>query len=214
MNNLLVTIDKKLYDTITFDSGITLHIDPNWHPEEFAMLTATVKSVPRGVIDRQDYEGITVDVKPGDTILMRYDVVFSYKNQPDRDSPIYKNLVINYNEETRDHEELWICDIQKVLAVIRGGKYIMQNGYVMVEPIQKDITLYKGRLWTPDHSPEKKHEDRVKVLHIGMPLTTEKDLGVRQGDTVFMPPGIAMKYQIDQNSFWIIRQRHILAKAI
>lgn len=211
-NNLLVTLQKKLYDTVTFDSGITLHIDPSWHPEEFSMLTATVVSVPRGVIDRFDYEGMTCDVQPGDEILMRYDVVFAYKNQPDRDTPIYKNMILYFNEETRKYEEYWLCDLQKVFAIIRDGKYIMQNGYVMCEPVEKIHSNLTTRLWTPDQAKGIVYNDRVKITAIWEPLRGNYLLDIYPGDIVHVNTGFAQKYKIDTKTFWIIKQSHILGK--
>src|SRR5688572_3999320 len=119
VNNLIVTIEKKLYDSVTFQSGQTIYFDPSWHPEEYAMLRAKVVSVPRGIITRQDYKGVTIDMQPGDEVYMRYDVVFAYKDQPERDTPIYKNLLFHYNEKSGKHEEYWMCDILQTFAIIR-----------------------------------------------------------------------------------------------
>src|SRR6266581_2092011 len=141
-NTVIIKLEKKFYDSVTFQSGQTIHFDPSWNPEEYTMLRAEVVSIPKSVTQRQDYDGFEIVVKPGDEVLVRYDVVFSYKDQPDRDSPIYKNLIFKYNELTGRHEELWLCDIQKIFGVINGNQVNMINGYVMLEPITENLADY------------------------------------------------------------------------
>lgn len=206
-NNLIVRLKQKYYDSVTFDSGVMLHIDPMWHPEEWAMLTAEVLATPEYIINRHDYRNMKCNVQPGDQILVRYDLVFAYNHQPDRDTPIYKNLVLHFDEQSQKHEEYWMCDIQKVFAIIRDGEYIMQNEYVMVEPLLRMTSV--GKIWTPDQMRAFQPEDRVKVLSID---NSSGKGTICPGDEICIIPSIAQQYRIDQKSFWIIRQRHILAK--
>src|ERR1051326_5579346 len=95
INVVYVQIDKKFYDTVRTPSGTVLYKDTTFHPEENSMLEATACSVPRALQDRFDYYGMSTSrIVPGDRLLIRYDVVFHYRHQPERDTPIYKNVVL------------------------------------------------------------------------------------------------------------------------
>lgn len=205
MNNVIVRLKKKHYDTISFDSGITLHVDPTWHPEEFSMLEAEVVSVPRGIINRFDYEGFAVAVKPGDKVLIRYDVVFSYIDQPDRDTPIYKNMFLWHNGDRI--EELWLCDIQKVFGVLGDNNEMqMVNGYVWIDPVLEDVGDFSSLILRPDHYKKIESKIRCNVHSI--------ELGeVNAGDQVYIKAGVTQVYNIDQRKICIIRRHHILAMA-
>lgn len=207
-NSLIVKLKQKYYDTLSFESGVKLHVDPSWHPEEWAMLEAEIHTVPDYIIKRFDYEHIRFSLKPGDIVLIRYDVVFAYNHQPDRDSPIHKNVLFHFNEQTQEYEEYWRCDMQKVFAKVDGDEYVMQNEYIMVEPYSPfDLGGLGGRLWTPAFVEAKQYEDRATVLSINEP-----DLPITKGDKVIFRPRVAQKYRIDQKVFWIISRRHLHGK--
>lgn len=200
VNTLLVKIEKKLYDSVSFDSGVTLHIDPSWHPEEFAMLTAMVISVPRGIIRRHDYAGLTCPVKPGDEILMRYDVVFSYLNQPDRQTPVYKNLMILNNGHSL--EEYWRCDIQQVFAVRENETWRMINNYVYLESLAESGP--ETFLVVPEYLKKRNTKSRAIVRYIS------ETSDVKSGDVVHLNPRTAQQYRIGQKEFLITKYGYIL----
>lgn len=206
INKLIVTLEKKLYDSRTFESGQTIYFDPSWHPEEYAMLKAKVVSVPPGVINRNDYKGYTISMEPGDEILIRYDVVFAYKDQPDRDTPVYKNLIFEYNEQFEKFEELWLCDILQVFAIIKDGKYHMINGFVMLEPIVDKRADFTSRIIRPDSFNNVLIKDRAIVQ-----AANSKDLPISVGDTVYINPNMVMQYQLNMDKFYIIKEHYILA---
>lgn len=199
LNRLVVTIEKKLYDTVSFESGVTLHIDPTWHPEEFAMLKAKVVSVPLGISTRYDYQGYGCDIQPGDEILVRYDLVFHYHSQPNRDSPVYKNMFLHYNDETEKFDEYWMCDIQKVFGIIKFGMLRMVNGYIYMHQI---LNNPKSLLILPEA-----YQSKV-FLNKGRVMSAEN---IKAGQTVLFNPKIVQKYSFDTESFWIIKESHILA---
>lgn len=207
VNKLLVSIEKKLYDSRTFESGKTIYFDPTWSPEEYAMLKATVVSVPPSIIKRKDYEGYEVLVRPGDEILIRYDVVFAYKDQPDRDSPIYKNLIFNYNQLFEKFEELWLCDILQVFAIIKDGRYFMINGFVMLDIITEKQEDFSALIARPDsyNNQELKHMAIVKA---------SANPNMATGDTVFINPQTVMCYQLNLTKFYIIKEQYILGRLL
>src|SRR6266700_1828689 len=212
-NALIVTIEKKYYDSVTFSSGITLEIDPTWHPEEHAMLKAKVINVPLGITNRYDYRGMICSIQPGDEILMRYDVVFSYHKQLDNKTSEFKNMLVWFNEDTGQHEEFWRCDIQQVFAVIKEGEYIMQNGYVMLEPFAV-AELRPTFLHMPEMIKDDAPKFKATVKYINQPLTTETTIDINTGDVVAFNPLVVQKYEIDTKLLWIIKQSHILAKVV
>lgn len=205
LNNLYVTIEKKFYDTVTFASGIVLYKDTTFHPEEAAMLIAKVISVPKAIQKRYDYNGMQCVIKPGDTILMRYDVVFCYVDQPERDTPIYKNVLL-YNGV-----EYWKVDIQKVFAIQRGTEWEMINGYVLCEPYNEAVSFGKFLL-VPEMYQTAQRNNTMKVRHIDQPLTNAAALPISPGDLIHVVADVAQLYEIEGNPFYIIKQSHILAK--
>lgn len=208
INKLVVKLDKKLYDSRTFASGQTIHFDPSWHPEEHAMLKANVVSVPPGVINRPDYKGYSICVEPGDEILIRYDVVFSYVDQPDRDSPIYKNLIFQYDEERQLYQELWLCDILQVFAIIKAKEYHMINGFVMLDPILEKRADFTSRIIRPDSY----NNNVLKNQAIVKAVANRPDISV--GNTVYINPSTVMQYQLNLDKFYIIKEQYILGKQL
>lgn len=208
VNKLIVTLEKKLYDSRTFESGQTIFFDPNWHPEEYAMLIAKVVSVPPGVIQRQDYKGYTISVEPGDEILIRYDVVFAYIDQPDRDSPIYKNLIYHYDELKERFEEYWLCDILQVFAIIKEGKYEMINGFVMLKIITEKKPDFSNTIIRPDSYNLTNTKEMAIVVAGGV------NLNLKPGDTVLINPSMVMQYQLNLYQFYIIKEQYILGLLI
>jgi hypothetical protein len=205
INKLIVTLEKKLYDSRTFDSGQTIFFDPSWQPEEYAMLKARVVSVAPDVINRFDYRGYKMCVEPGDEILIRYDVVFAYKDQPDRDTPVYKNLLFVFNEEMQKYEEVWLCDILQVFAIIKDGQYYMINGFVMLNQIIDKKADFTSRIIRPDNYNNIIMKDRAVIRAVN-----SKDLPVNVGDTVYINPHMVMEYQINLEKFYIIKEQYIL----
>lgn len=206
-NKLIVRLSKKLYDSRTFESGHTIFFDPSWKPEEYAMLEATVESVPPSIINRNDYHGYELCVKPGDTILIRYDVVFAYHDQPERDSPIYKNLIFEYNEDSQKYEEYWVCDILQVFAVKLDDQWQAINGFVMMDIIieqQSDFTY----ILLPDSLKSNELKNKATIVSGGAKL------GLDSGDVVHINPNMVMRYQFNLKPFYIIKEQYILAKQL
>lgn len=207
INVVFVQIKKKVYDTRTFASGITLYKDTTFHPEEASMCEATIVSLPRAIQDRYDYRGMTRDgggkLHIGDTILIRYDVVFHYHHQPDRDNPIYKNILLY------EGQEYWRVDIQQIFGVLRKGSVEMVNGYIMCDPVKIDINMVI--LHTAEHFSWKLSNELFRIRYVGEALAGEPLLDLKAGDRVHTRPGIAQNYQTDWGDFSIIKQSHVLA---
>lgn len=205
LNTAYVQIEKKFYDTVEFESGVKLYRDTSFHPEEHAMLQGTVVSIPKAIMKRYDYNGMRMEVQPGDQILMRYDVVFSYLNQPDRSTPIYKNVLLYQGEE------YWKVDVQKIFGIVRGDKISMINGYVCCDILEEEQEDY-GLLIRPDNYRSTQYRDRMRIKYMGKPLAGEPTLCCRPGDIIYCVPGVSQSYEINLQKFYIIKQRHIIGQ--
>jgi co-chaperonin GroES (HSP10) len=212
VKNLLVTLENKHNDSVTFASGQVLYFDPTWHPEEYAMMEATIVSVPdkvgrwrpsqQGWIEDDSLRGVEIDdMRPGDKALIRYDVVHNYIDQPDRDSPRYKNLFLH------EGQEYWKCSITQVFAYIRDEVIHMVNGWVICD-ILEETKESSSLLILPDNYKTVTHKDKMRVRHIG-----KTTLPIATGDIVFVDPQYVQTYKINLDEFYIIRQSRIIAKA-
>lgn len=205
LNTVFATLEKKFYDSVTYGSGVVLFKDTGFHPEESAMLEATVVSAPKAIMKRADYEGMEISLEPGDKILVRYDVVFAYSKQPERDTPVYKNVVLY------EGKEYWKVDVQKIFAVILEEGMRMLNGYVCCDLLPEDMGNY-GILIRPDHYRIMERKDKMRIKYIGHPLIGQPTLSLTPGDVIYCLPGVAQAYEINLQKFYIIKQTHILAK--
>jgi hypothetical protein len=205
---LIVTIEKKFQDTVVFKSGTTLYIDPSWDPSMYAMMEAEVVSAPSrtgydpGDFRTWDYKGLSIDMEPGDKILMDYRTIFSYTDQPDRDTPIYKNLFFV------EGIEYWKCALGHVLAYIREGEIHMVNGWVMGDILQEELPQ-TSIIIIPDNVKTKPYKDRMRIRHIGSPLPHEPKLKAKVGDLVYIDPKYVQEYRVNEDSFYIVRQSRI-----
>ena len=203
LNNVLVTIDRKYIGHISDVLRMSqLTPDSQLNPADLVNIIGTVVSVPRGTSARQDYKGFSLnDLKVGDMILFRYDVIFSFVKQPESEEPIYKN------EFWYQGKSYWRVDIQKVFAVIKKDAVKMVNGYVMLENIPEQSKIILAA------SQKKLMEaGSATVTHIGRNLTHLKKVNVKPLDTVFYNPLIVQKYQIKDKKFGIIKQKDLYGK--
>jgi hypothetical protein len=208
INSLYVTIEKKFQETITFDSGVTLYKDTSFHPEESVMLKAKVVSVPRAIQQRYDYRGFDTDIPyVGATILMRYDVIFRYKEQPDRSTPIYKNLVFYGGQE------YWRVDIQQALGIFIGGKLYGLNHYIICEPVGAETNnlIIPAKRITMDHFTDHAALKDKPTIGRYRAITDQPNYGIEAGEEFEVTPGIAQNYEIDTFKFSVINCQRILA---
>lgn len=206
----LVTLDKKLYNSVTFESGQKLYFDPSWHPEEYSMMEATVVGVPDtigrwraskyGWILDETYKDLQISgIQPGDKVLIRYDVVFNYIDQPEHDTPIYKNLFLY------EGKEYWKCSVSQVFAYIRNGETRMINNWVMCDRIKEEKSI-SDVFVTPDNYKDEYRKDKMCIRHISPAAL----LG--PGDIIYADPQYVQSYKINLDEFYILRQSRILAK--
>lgn len=200
-NKYLVKAESNFEHEMVFKSGVKLYRYVGFDPSSFATMIATVSAIPRGFkLDLPGYEGITpLDVQIGEELLIRYDAFSTTKDQPDRDSVRYKNELF-YRGESQ-----WFVDIMQVLGVKRDGEWVMLNGHAWLDVVKKtDLNPYSP--WFNQQVPWK---GKGVVKYIGEPLSNEPELGLKPGDTVFFDSRVPMVYELDNEKFYVIKQRYI-----
>lgn len=196
LNNLIVKVEQKFQDKVG-----DIFTDVTFHPEEHVTLIGKVISLPRSIMKRRDYNGYTTEgISVGDYILMRYDVVFNYLNQPEHDTPIYRHMLFFRGVE------YFKCDIIKVFGVIRKDGVDMINGYVMLEP---DIEPPQ-RIVIPKHMRHAQATETATITNIGRPLEHLKSINAKVGDKVCFNPKMAQRYRLDRTNFIILKQSQVL----
>lgn len=199
-NNIIVKLEKKFEEMIRCDNGVLLYKDVTFHPEEHVVLEAQVVSVPRSIIRRADYEAYTELPAIGDTVLIRYDVVFDYLDQPDNANPIYRNCI------DLDGEEYWKVDVMQLFAVKQPKSYRMLNGHVMCDTIVESLDSI-STLILPDYVKRRTRKDKLRIRHVGSGP-------YRKDHILYCRAGAVQEYRTYDDSFCIIQQRHIQGIAL
>ncbi len=173
-------------------------------PVDVVNIIGEIVGLPKSIGSSREYEGYSLqDIKVGDKAIFSHSVIFSFSENGTNDEPVHKNMFFYKGEE------YFICDIQKLFAVIRDGEIIMVNGFVMIYdfPESKIILSTKEKKKTITESSE--------VMHIGRPKTNQPNFTtIFSGDAVYFNPQKTIKYQIGGKPFRIISQSHILGKQV
>lgn len=122
-NRIFVQIKKKFQDEIVTDSGITFYKDTSFNPEENSTVSGIVVGIP-SVVDKVNVSpDFKHNVLIGDKLYFNFNVVL------DSD-----NLIIH------EGEEYWTVDYWNAIALVRDGQIIPVGDYILVDPVQEEIT--------------------------------------------------------------------------
>lgn len=181
INKCLVSIEKKYQ----YKDGV-ISIDTSWRPEEFATLEGVVVSAP-AKIEHDENRDVVGSVKQGDKVIFSYGVVYNYEDQPDNDTPIYRNLLMV------DDKEYWKVDLGDMFCKVDGEKITMVTNHLL-------LSMF--------------HVENKAVEHLGIVkgLPENINLSVRVGDTVCFEPRFVQKYNILGQEHFILPSRRVLAK--
>lgn len=203
-NNVIVKVTSKfLIGPNRFLREDILNPDSRLNMADYVQIVGEIVSIPKKISNTLGYGGYSLaDIRIGDTAIFSYSVIYNYKVD-ENGEVIFKNMVY-YNAE-----EYFSADIQYIYAVIRNEQIRMQNGYVMVAGIEKPPLILLS-------AETKKLVSSAQsiVTHIGRCLTTEKPIDVMPGDTVYFNSNKVITYQLNDKSFGILKQSHILGKKI
>lgn len=220
---LLVEMDQDLYDGYRIEGGLKIYVNNTWEPGEFSMIEATVVGVPGRHGYGPEGNGFRIDMQPGDRVIMSYAVVFDYIEQPDQDTPRYKNLI------QFEGRKYWKCALGHVFAYIRDGVTHMVNGWVMADPAYDEQPDYDSlrRIESAvsggnfDNTEaltaalpilKERRKDQAVIRHIGRPLEGEPCLSVSAGDKVWADGRYIQTYKTETDEFLIFRQKAIIAQ--
>lgn len=201
-NNLIVKVKTKYIKNISNIMKMSsMQKESTLKPADCVNIVGEIVSLPKAIDDKRDHEGFSLkDIKVGDIAMFSHLVIFSFVEGGSQEEPAHRNMF------TYKGEEYFVCDIQHLYAVIRDGLVIMVNGYTMVYDFEE------SKIYTPVSLKKKINIAYSEVMHIGNPKDNEPELwDVIAQDTVIFPPNKAIKYQLNEKPFRILRQSHILA---
>lgn len=204
LNNVIVKVASKfLKEANRFLKEDIMNPGSQLSIADYVQIVGEVVSVPKNISNKREYNGFsTVDIRPGDTAIFSYSVIYNYTIREDGEV-IFKNRVY-YNGE-----EYFMVDIQHIYAVIRDEQIRMQNGYVMIGKMEASPLI----LLAPETKKLASSAQAV-ITHIGRCLTTEKPIDAMPGDIIFYNPNKIITYKLKEKDFGILKQSHILGKKI
>lgn len=205
INNVVVKFDRKYIKNFTSIMKMAaIQNNTSIEPADCVNIVAEVVSVPKSISNKHEYTGFWAgDIRAGDTVILSHLVIFDFELTASEDTPVYKNEVYYKTKE------FFVADIRHIFAVIRDGIVRMQNGYVMVEEMQKPPLIILSQFTKRSISAAS-----AVVSHIGKALTHQKRIDVEHGDTVFYNPNKIQLYQVNGKPFGILRQSDILGKKV
>ncbi len=198
-----VILKVKSKFTQNFDKMIAmanLYQGSQVNPADYVNIVGEVVAVPRSVKKRMDYEGFSPkDIQVGDQAIFSYEVIYNLE-ELQNGKFAYKNQ-LNYKKD-----EVFLADITNIFAVIRNEEIIMVNGYVMLQDIGEPskLILVTQKRVTPNAVS-------ATVVAIGNPLTNQKPIDVQANEKVLLDFRKVQHYQINDQKFGIVQQRHIYA---
>lgn len=193
LNYCLVRIAKRFQD----QQG-NIKIDPSWHPEQYATMEGIVYSTPLSVENNLQRRVVT-KVNDGDRVFFSYTVVFGYDLQPDGQTPIYRNLVI------QNGEEYWKVDVGDMFFKIVDDRIEMITEHVLMGIVEHSEKNVIRSLVIKNKIPQ--NRGIVKAI------PPNKNLSVHVGDMVCFEPRFVQKYNILGQEHMIIQTHRLLAKA-
>lgn len=191
INLVKVRLDKE-NDKIITKSGVSLYLDTSYQPEQHTVLWGTVEALPLQLkySDRGDaMPWLTeMDLQIGDRVVMYYMAVFNC-------------LARERRHYIKEGDDTWIfVNYRNIYALVRDGKIIPVNGYVLVEPVEdpewirKVMEAEEHNYILPDlRQPSNNDVSYGKVAHTGKPNLlyfqpdlSDDDVDVSVGDPVVL----------------------------
>jgi len=204
-NNIIVKVTTKYIKNFTKIMRMAaIQNNTSIEPADFVQIVGEVVSVPQSICNKREYQGFsTKDIQVGDTAIFSYLVIFDFCLTTPTEEPVYKNRIWYKGEE------FFLCDIRHLFATIRDTKIRMQNGYVMVEEMEKPSKIH-----LPQHIKKNLNAATAIVSHIGKNLEGKDRIEVEVGDRVYFNPNKLSIYQVKEIPFGVLRQADILGRKI
>jgi co-chaperonin GroES (HSP10) len=174
-------------------------------PTDIVTIQGEVISIPKFISPTREYRGFsTKDIRVGDIAIFSYRVIYDHKMELNENGEV---VAKHRNSVTVGGKEYFLCNIRDLFGVIRDGRIIMVNGYVMVtEHEESQIVL-------PNYLKKIRGTVASDVIEVGSSLTHQSNMfHVKKGDEVFYSKNKAQHYQINGKKFVILHMNHILGK--
>lgn len=177
----IVTMEKKLNDTVEIAGGIKLYVDPKYDEFKHRINEAEVVAVP--------YKFET-GVSPGDTLYFHHHVVVN-DGQPLTGNK--NSYVVRYSDTAMENQAIAYKkkDTNEVIPL---------GGWVVLEPVEEE----KKKLSEIIEVVTLKEED-VKKGKVAFYADYFDEIGIKVGDIVAFNPKIGYKFKIDGEEYLRIR---------
>jgi co-chaperonin GroES (HSP10) len=199
-NHVVVKVDQSLDDTYTYKT-LTVDIDPEFNPTQYARIYGTVVAVPQGSCYDEEQSEIKKEVEVGDKVYFHYLVTSSDT----------WNIYGNYYKVPY----CWIfCSVRD--SVIRPiGSWTLcepipeqELNQIEVDGIKIDAAVSQSGLITS--LSKKPSVDYAKLRHIGSPLLNETPLDIPVNSTVILAKNSNFVNRIENVDYYTVKQRYIL----
>jgi len=204
-NHVWVRYPKQLENKISHGSLI-LDFDPSFHPEWNLILKGVVHSAPEtndfGIQEKliEDWEFVV-----GDTIYFHFLIA-------DEENMIKEN-----------GENFLRVPMNQIFCYVRENKITCYGGYVLaksifdddVEQVEVEGKMIPAKLSASGLVVDLDisfRENLSKIVHIGLPLQGEEELGVVPGDIIVMESQNHHKYTIEGIDYFVFHQSDIIAQ--
>jgi len=179
--------------------SLNLYLDPSYSPEWHSILHGIVHNTP----ETNDF-GIVDKLQAGDKVFFKY-------------------LCSDEEEMLKENGENYLrVPMNQIFCYVRSGKITCYGGYVLaksifdddVEQVEVEGKLIPARLSKSGLVTDLDisfRENLSKIVHIGLPLDGEEELGVVPGDVVVMEKMSHHKYTIENEDYFVFHQEDILA---
>ena len=191
-NHVVVKLDPE-NKFIKLKSGIELLVDTSFEPEKHVVRIGTVEKAPDKLIYKHGNTGFpwktTMELQEGDKVIMYF---LAIQNCLRQEKKCYH----------KEGDDVWIyIKYHNIYAVIRDGKIIPVNGYLLVEPVEdpawvKKVAQYMClNIELPDlRKPSLTDVTYGKISYAGIPneqyaddtYKTDELVDVKVGDTIVL----------------------------
>lgn len=204
IDNIFVKVNTKYISNMSDIMRLSaIQHNSSLDASDLVNIMGEVVSVPKIISSKIENKGYSLNnIQPGDIAIFSYLVISEVIPIPESVDVIFKNRI------WYEGQELFAVNIKNLYGVIRDGEIIMLNGYTMVGE------FVESKLVIPHHLRRLNKAAKSELMHIGEPKEDEPYLSANGGDSVYINPFSATKYQIGGKKFCIVTQNKILGKKI
>lgn len=196
LHEFIIELPKPLNDTFTTEGGIELYADKDFSVDRLSNRVAKVISIPSYV---------DTPIKPGYEIM--FEPTILYKQ-------IFKKVKQDYTSYV-DRKKGWFRLTPNMIILYRKDENDQWKGSgqnLMVQPIKVETPKVESEhLIIPKTvNAQKFHKEKVIMLYSNKQV---QELGVNNGDTVFIDPRGGVKFYLEGQEHWWLRTKDIFAIA-